>query len=185
MLPEATHAIGPTLAGPGGCAACQPPFFAYLAKRDADFLIAVRQSRRNCFRLIRDRLAYARKVPLRATLREVGHGRTITWNLRAMPSPEWVKDTWPGSATIIALRSTGVRSGKPVYESRIYVTSLRTCASALLRHVRERWAIENSWHWVRDTQLREDALRLVGMTSIAEGITAVAHEIRALLRLLG
>ena len=25
----------------------------------------------------------------------------------------------------------------------------------MLRHVRDRWSIENSWHWVRDTQLRE------------------------------
>jgi hypothetical protein len=166
----------------------------------------VKHSRRKGFRLIRDRLACARKVPLRATRSEVGHGRAITWTLRAMPAPEWVVDTWPGSATIIAVRTTGVRSGKPVDESRIYVTSLRTCAKALMRHVRERWAIENSWHWVRDTQLREDAhryrevngvqilatlrtmglnaLRLVGMTSIAEGIAAVAHDIRALLRLL-
>lgn len=84
---------------------------------------------------------------------------------------------------------------------------VRTSARALLRHVRDRWAIENSWHWVRDTQLREDAhryrevngaqilatlrtmglnaLRLVGMTSIAEGIAAVAHDIVAMLKLLG
>ena len=38
-------------------------------------------------------------------------------------------------------------------------TSLRTGADALLRHVRDRWSIENSWHWPRDTQLDEDAHR--------------------------
>ncbi|QPN70336.1 hypothetical protein [Synechococcus sp. CBW1108] len=38
-------------------------------------------------------------------------------------------------------------------------TTLRTCPKALLRLVRQRWAIENQWHWPRDTQLDEDAPR--------------------------
>jgi predicted transposase YbfD/YdcC len=66
--------------------------------------------------------------------------------------------------------------------------------------VRDRWSIENSWHWPRDTQLGEDghryrepngvqvlatlrslamnALRLDGNWSITEGIAALAHDIR-------
>ena len=78
---------------------------------------------------------------------------------------------------------------------------------ALLRHVRDRWSIENSWHWVRDVPLREDAhryredngvqilatlrslainaLRLEGIKSITEGIAALAHDIKGLLKLLG
>jgi hypothetical protein len=62
-----------------------------------------------------------------------------------MPPPEWVVEHWPGSATIIALRSHGTRDGKPTDETRYYVTSLRTSAKALLQHVRDRWSIENSW----------------------------------------
>jgi hypothetical protein len=75
------------------------------------------------------------------------------------------------------------------------------------QHVRDRWSIENSWHWPRDTQLREDAhryreengvqimatlrsmamnaLRLDGFWSIAEGLAALSHDITGLLRLLG
>jgi hypothetical protein len=78
---------------------------------------------------------------------------------------------------------------------------------ALLQQVRDRWSIENSWHWPRDTQLREDAhryiesngvrimstlrslamnaLRLDGFLSISEGLAALAHDIRGLLALLG
>ena len=85
-------------------------------------------------------------------------------------------------------------------ETRYYVTSLRTGAKALLRHVRQRLPIENSWHWVRDTQLREDAhryqeingvqikatlrsmtinsLRLDGIWSVAEGIAALVHDFK-------
>ncbi len=69
------------------------------------------------------------------------------------------------------------------------------------------WSIENSWHWPRDTRLKEDshryrepngvqilatlrsramnALRLDGFWSIAEGLAAPAHDSRGLLELLG
>jgi hypothetical protein len=76
-----------------------------------------------------------------------------------MAAPEWVVEEWPGSATLIAVRSHGIRDGKATDETRYYATSLRTGAKALLRHVRDRWSIENSWHWVRDVPLREDAHR--------------------------
>ncbi|MCP9889433.1 ISAs1 family transposase [Cyanobium sp. ATX 6A2] len=169
-------------------------------------MIAVKHSRRKGFRLIRDRLTYGRRIPWRTSKREIKRGRDITWTLRAMPAPEWVEQ-WPGSATIIAVRSHGIRGGKPTDETRYYVSSLRTGAKALLRHVRDRWSIENSWHWVRDVPLREDghrywenngvqilatlrslainALRLDGIWSITEGIAALAHDIKGLLRLLG
>ena len=133
--------------------------------------------------------------------------RDITWTLRAMPAPEWVVEQWQGSATIIAVRSHGIREGKPQDETRYYVSSLRTGAKALLKIIRQRWSIENSWHWVRDVPLREDAqryrefngvqilatlrslainaLRLDGIWSITEGNAALAHDIDGLLRLLG
>ena len=100
-----------------------------------------------------------------------------------------------------------MRDGRPVDESRYYVTSLRTSAKALIRLVRNRWSIENSWHWVRDVTLREDAHRyreangvqilamlrnmainslgLNGIWSVTEGIAALAHDIKGLLMLLG
>lgn len=78
---------------------------------------------------------------------------------------------------------------------------------ALLRLVRNRRSIENYWHWVRDVAFREDAhryretngvqivsmlptmainsLRLNGIWSVSEGIAALAHDIKGLLRLLG
>ena len=124
-----------------------------------------------------------------------------------MPAPPWVVEQWPGSTTIIAVRSHCVRAGKPTDETRYDVSSLRTGAKALLQHVRDRWSIENSWHWVRDVLLREDAhryrefngvqilatlrslainaLRLDGIWSMTEGIDGLAHDIKGLLRLMG
>ena len=111
-------------------------------------MIAVKHGRRKGFRLIRDRLTHSRNVPWESSHHEVGHGRDIAWTLRAMPAPDWVIEQLPGSATIIAVRSQGIRDGRPVDEMHYIVTSLRTSAKALLRLVRNRWSIENSWHWV-------------------------------------
>ena len=124
-----------------------------------------------------------------------------------MPAPSWVVENWPGSAMIIAVRSKGKRGRKLIDETRYYITSLRTGADALLRHVRDRWSIENSWHWPRDTTLNEDghlygerngvqvmatlrslamnALRLGGFWSITHGLDALAHDVKGLLELLG
>ena len=89
--------------------------------------------------MIKDRLTYGRSAPLRVRKRERKHGRDITWTLRGMPAPAWVVENWPGSATVVAVRSEGIREGKPVDETRYYVTSLRAGARALLQHVRDRW----------------------------------------------
>ena len=124
-----------------------------------------------------------------------------------MPAPPWVIENWPGSATILAVRCKGIREGNPVDDTRYYVTSLSTAATALLQHVRDRWSIENSWHWPRDTQLREDAhryresngvrimatlrslamnaLRLDGFWSVTEVLAALSDGTRGLLALVG
>ena len=167
----------------------------------------MKHSRRKGFQVICDRLTYGRKAPWQASKRERKRGRDLTWTLRGLPAPAWVMENWPGSATILAVRCKGTRDGKPVDEIRYYVTSLRTSAKALLQHVRDRWSIENSWHWPHDTQLREDAhryresngvrimatlrslamnaLRLDGYWSITEGLAALSHDIKGLLSLLG
>ncbi len=157
--------------------------------------------------MIRDRLTYGRRIPWRTSKQEIKRGRDITWTLRAMPAPDWVIEQWPGSATIIAVRTHGTREGKPEDETRYNVSSLCTGAKAMLTAIRQRGSIENSWHSVRDVPLREDAhryredngvqilatlrsmainaLRLERIWSITEGIAALAHDIKGLLRLLG
>ena len=111
------------------------------------------------------------------------------------------------------LAATGTRDGKPFCATHLCCvtrrtsrcdTSLRTTPEALLQLVRDRWSIE-SWHWIRDTQLHEDAhryrgngagamatlrtaalnlLRLAGFRSIRSGMQAVMHDITALLSMV-
>ena len=92
-----------------------------------------------------------------------------------------------------------------VHQAHLSVqTSLRTTPEALLQLVRDRWSIE-CWHWIRDTQLHEDAhrcrgngagamatlrtaalnlLRLAGFLSTRTGMQAVMHDIAALLAMV-
>ena len=110
------------------------------------------------------------------------------------------------------MTADGTRDGKPFHATHLNRfnrrtsrcdTSLRTTPEALLQLVRDRWSIE-SWHWIRDTQLHEDAhryqgngagalatlrttalnlLRLNGFQSIRAGMQAVTHDISQLLRM--
>ena len=101
------------------------------------------------------------------------------------------------------------REAPPVWPPAdfVYITTVRTTPEALLRLIQQRWSIENEWHWVRDTQLGEDAhryasrigapvfsflrtvvmnlLRRGGYRSIHRGLRALAHDIKGMLRLGG
>jgi len=142
-----------------------------------------------------------RHIPFVATDHEIGHGRSITWSLRAKQAPEHIHEAWIGTSWIVEMTADGTRDGKPFQATHLFHTSLRTTPEALLQLVRDRWSIEG-WHWIRDTQLHEDAhryrgngagvmatlrtaalnlLRLAGFRSIRAGLQAVMHDITALL----
>jgi predicted transposase YbfD/YdcC len=70
-----------------------------------------------------------------------------------------IRERWLGANWIVEPVSTGRCDGKPFHHIHLFITTLRTSPKALLRLVRQRWAIENQWHWPRDTQFGEDAHR--------------------------
>jgi hypothetical protein len=161
-------------------------------------------------RQIRSQFQGKRHIPLTATGHDDRHGRDINWTLRAKEAPEHIQVAWSGTSWIVDVTADGTRDGKPFHTTHLYGftrrtsrcdTSLRTTPEALLQLVRERWSIE-SWHWIRDTQLHEDAhryrgngaaamatlrtaalnlLRLAGFRSIRAGMQAVMHETTSLL----
>ncbi len=136
-----------------------------------------------------------------ATDHEKSHGREISWTLRAKQAPEHISQAWSGTSWIVEVVAEGTRDGKPFRATHLFLTSLRTTPKALLKLVRDRWSIEG-WHWIRDTQLQEDAhryrgngagamaslrtaalnlLRFERFQSIRAGMQAVMHDITALL----
>jgi predicted transposase YbfD/YdcC len=164
----------------------------------------VKTNQKTLHRQIGDQLRGKRKIPFLATDHEISHGRDITWNLRAKEAPDHIKENWHGTSWIVEVIATGMRDGKPFQACHVFLTSLRTTPEALLQLVRERWSLE-SWHWIRDTQLREDdhryrgngagvmatlrtaalnLLRIAGFNSIREGLQAVMHDIQELLAMV-
>jgi len=119
----------------------------------------VKHSRRKLSQVIKDRLTYGRRTPWQASNRERKSGRALTWTLRSMPAPKM------GGRLIAGQRHDpgGALQRRPRWQVRrrdpLHRLEFRTSARGLIKHVRDRWSIENSWHWARDTQLREDAHR--------------------------
>jgi len=159
-------------------------------------------------RQIRDQFTYGHHFPIETEHSERGHGRDTTWTLRAREATETIRTDWPSTSWIIEMETTGTRNGKPMRpHSQYFLTTLRTTPKALLRLIRQRWSIENEWHWERDVQLGEDAhhytdrkgvpllsmlrtigmnmLRLNGFRSIHAGLQEVAHDIGLMLSLGG
>ena len=169
----------------------------------------MKANQKTLHRQIRSQFQGKRRIPFVATDHEVGHGRDITWTLRAIAAgfreaveaPEHISEAWIGTSWIVEVAASGTRDGKAFHVTHLFLTSLRTMPEALLQLVRDRWSIE-AWHWIRDTQLHEDhhcyrgngagvmatlrtaamnLLRLAGFRSIRNGLQAVMHDITTLL----
>ena len=161
----------------------------------------MKANQRTLHRQIQRQFEGSRQIPFLATVQEIGHGRDITWTLRAKEAPEHIRQAWVGTSWIVEVATTGTRDSKPFTAKHFFLTSLRTSPEALLRLTRNRWSIEG-WHWLRDTQLNEDAhryrgngagvmgslrtaalnlLRLSGFASIRSGMQSVMHDIEALM----
>lgn len=125
--------------------------------------------------------------------------------MQAKEAPDHIKEAWPGSAWIVELITTKTTRKGTKSVRHLFITSVRTTPEALLRLIRQRWSIENEWHWARDTQLGEDAhryadrigapvfaflrtvvmnlLRRAGYRSIRQGLRELAYDIHGMLAL--
>lgn len=171
-------------------------------------LLTVKSNQQTLYRQIGSQFQGKRQIPFAATDQEKRHGRDTTWELQAKEAPEHVKENWPGSAWIIEVTTTTTtRKGTREAVCHRFLTSVRTAPEALLRLIRQRWSIENEWHWARDAQLGEDAhryanrngaavfsflrtivmnlLRRGGYRSIRQGLRELAYDIKGMLALGG
>jgi predicted transposase YbfD/YdcC len=170
-------------------------------------LLTVKNNQRRLCQQIVSQFRSHRHFPVEISDVEASHGRQVRWTLRARNATDAIRERWVGASWIVELVSNGRRDGKPFHHVHHFITTLRTSPKALLRLVRQRWAIENQWHWPRDTQLGEDAhrysqrngvqvlallrtlalnlLRCNGFRSIRAGLMAVAHDICRMLGWVG
>ena len=139
-------------------------------------LLTVKSNQKTLYRQIGCQFQGKRHIPFSATDHEKRHGRDTVWELRAKEAPEHIRANWPGSAWIVeVITDTLTRKGKRSVRRHLFLTSVRTMPQALLRLIRQRWSIENEWHWARDTQLGEDAHRYANRVG-AQGRLKVRHK---------
>jgi len=108
----------------------------------------VKNNQRTLLRQIVAQFRGHRHFPVEISDFEAVHGRQVRWDLRASNATEAIRERWSGASWIIELVSTGVPEGNQFRHVHHFITTLRTSPKALLRLVRQRWAIENEWHWV-------------------------------------
>ena len=169
--------------------------------------MTVKNNQRRLYQQIVSQFRGNRHFPVVISDFEASHGRQVCWTLRARNATGTIRERWAGASWIVELVSTSRRDGKPFQHVHLFITTLRTSPKALLRLVRQRWAIENQWHWPRDTQLGEDAhrhthrngvqvlafLRTMALNQLRwncfrsnrAGLMAVAHDISRMLSWFG
>ena len=171
-------------------------------------LLTVKSNQKTLYRQIQSQFQGKRHIPFTAPDHEKRHGRDTLWELSAKEAPEHIKENWPGSAWIVeVITDTLTAGGQRTVRRHLFLTSIRTTPDALLRLIRQRWSIENEWHWARDAQLGEDAhryanrngapvfaflrtvvmnlLRRAGYRSIRQGLRELAYDIKGMLALGG
>jgi hypothetical protein len=100
-------------------------------EQGADFLLSVKGNEKTLQRQVSAQFQGKRQIPFTATHHEIGHGREITWAMRAKEAPEHIKADWPGTAWMVELVASGTREGKPFKARHLFLTSLRSTPDSL------------------------------------------------------
>ena len=126
-------------------------------------LLTVKSNQKTLYRQIGSQFQGKRHIPFTASDHEKRHGRDTLWELSAKEAPEHIKENWPGSAWIVEVITDTVKAGgQRTVRRHLFLTSIRTTPDALLRLIRQRWSIENEWHWARDAGLPKSTVKSWG-----------------------
>ncbi len=126
-------------------------------------MLTVKANQKTLHRQIRSQFQGKRKIPFVGTDQEVGHGRDITWTLRAKQAPAHISDAWIGTSLIVEVTASSTRVGKPFQASHLSRftrrtngcdTILRTTPEALMQLVCNRWSIEAGTESVTPSSMR-------------------------------
>jgi predicted transposase YbfD/YdcC len=150
---------------------CQPKLAAKIVKKEADYVLAVKQNQGQLFEDVKDLFAGCQEekffhVPHDYTKTvEKGHGRIETRECWTLADPEFLaylrhRDAWPKLHAVAMVRAERRISTKRSRETRYYITSVENNATLVLESVRAHWGIENGLHGVLDIGFREDESRV-------------------------
>jgi predicted transposase YbfD/YdcC len=150
---------------------CQPKIAAKIVKKDADYVLAVKQNQGQLFEDVKDLFAGCQEenflqVPHDYTKTiEKGHGRIEIRECWTLADPEFLdylrhRDAWPKLRALAMVRAERRIGTNRSRETRYYITSVENNATLILESIRAHWGIENGLHWVLDIGFREDESRV-------------------------
>ena len=179
----------------------QRTFCSAVIERDGDYVLPVKKNQRTLFEAIEkvfrdvpktisdDTIHPILKEPIYAhETVEKSHGRLETRCINASTSLNAYLD-WPGVAQVMRFRYTrkDLKTGEEIENVHYGIASLspkEASAERLLAIKRGHWSIENKSHYLRDTQLGEDASP-VRCGDIPQVMAALRNTALSVLRLAG
>lgn len=133
---------------------------------------------------------------------EQTRGRLVHRSVSVFEDVSAIDANWVNAQSLIAVRRTGTRDGKPFDQMSYYLSSLSADAMTFGLGIRQHRDIENRLHWVKDVVFGEDTapfprhnaatlwsilrtmvinlVRRSGHTSITKALRLLRHDIEAL-----
>lgn len=139
---------------------CQKDIAHTIRRREADYLLAVKNNQPSLRRAVEDAFADVPIAGFEHT--ERARGRTVLQHVQVIANTGQVDAAlWPDCkrlGRVVSLRIDG--KNRQTIETRYYISSAPLDHQTLFRSVRQHWGIENRLHWSLDVIFREDASKI-------------------------
>ena len=142
---------------------CQKEIATAIIKKDADYILAVKENQKNLYQNIQDEFRFGKNIAF-STSQDLGHGRIETRICSIITDFQFIKpvNKWEDLTTVVKIESTREfkNSDKPTETAtRYYISSLDTSTEYFQRAIRAHWGIENKLHWILDVAFSQDDSR--------------------------
>jgi len=148
---------------------CQTAIAQHIRKKEADYVLAVKENQKNLYEGIRDYFEYLEQghcpdkpADQWESSLEKDHGRIERRSVTTVTDLTWMdsKKAWEGLATIIRYRTSRSIGENTTITDQYYISSMNDSAETFAGRIRGHWSIENQLHWSLDVLFREDACQV-------------------------